>query len=84
MHPLRISVITYNIGNTERWAVREAALRKFLQVFDPDILCVQELRRKSMQFIDRVLAGHRRVEDRFVGWTSESNIYWRDSLFSVI
>ena len=84
MFPARISFITYNIWNTERWAFREPALRKFLEIFDPDVLCLQELRRTSQQVIDRVLAGHERVRDRFSGWTSESNIYWRDSMFSEI
>src|SRR5918911_4147339 len=84
MLPTRISFITYNIWNIERWSFREPALRKFLELFDPDVLCLQELRRRSQQSIDRVLAGHERVRDRFVGWTSESNIYWRASMFSEI
>jgi endonuclease/exonuclease/phosphatase family metal-dependent hydrolase len=82
MFPPRISIITYNIWNTERWDFREPALRKFLEVFDPDVLCVQELRRKSRGFLDSTLAGHRRVHDSFVGWEAQSNIYWRDTLFS--
>lgn len=84
MLPARISIITYNIWNTERWALREPALRKFLELFEPDILCLQELRRKSRALIDEVLATHKRIHDRFVGWTNESNIYWRDALFSEI
>ena len=84
MPPLRINLISYNIWNTERWAFRDPALRKFLEVFDPDVLCLQELRRKTQRFIDTVLSTHDRVRDRFIGWTSESNIYWRRSLFSEI
>jgi endonuclease/exonuclease/phosphatase family metal-dependent hydrolase len=84
MFPTRISIVTYNIWNIERWAFREPALRKFLEVFDPDLLCVQELRRKSRSFLDKALATHRRVHDSFVGWTAQSNIYWRDSLFEEI
>ena len=84
MTPTRINFITYNIWNTERWNVRAPALRKFLELFDPDVLCVQELRRKSRTFLDRAMSGHTRVEDRFVGWALESNIYWRDSIFEEI
>ena len=82
MHPLRINLITYNIWNTERWALRAPALQKFLELFDPDILCLQELRRESRDLIDTVLANHSRVDDPFVGWMAESNIYWRAAMFS--
>jgi endonuclease/exonuclease/phosphatase family metal-dependent hydrolase len=82
MLPTRINFITYNIWNTERWTFREPALRKFLEVFNPDVLCLQELRRRSQQVIDQVLSEHERVRDRFVGWTSESNIYWREGMFA--
>ncbi|HEV7822133.1 MAG TPA: endonuclease/exonuclease/phosphatase family protein [Burkholderiales bacterium] len=84
MLPTRISFITYNIWNTERWAFREPALRKFLEVFNPDVLCLQELRRKSQQVIDEALPDHGRVRDRFIGWMSESNIYWRKGMFAEI
>ncbi len=82
MHPLRISIITYNIWLTKRWDVRAPALRGFLETFDPDILCLQELQQPSRDFIDATLAGHRRVDDPYPGWTTEGNIYWRDSLFA--
>jgi endonuclease/exonuclease/phosphatase family metal-dependent hydrolase len=84
MAPVRINVISYNIWNTERWAQRERALREFMRLFDPDLLCVQELRRKSRRFLDEVLSEHERVNDRFVGWAQESNIYWRASMFEEI
>jgi endonuclease/exonuclease/phosphatase family metal-dependent hydrolase len=81
---LKLSFITYNIWNTERWDVRERALRKFLEVFEPDVLCLQELRRRSRDLIDATLATHDRVKDRFAGWTRESNIYWRRTLLSEV
>ncbi|MGZ8229934.1 MAG: endonuclease/exonuclease/phosphatase family protein [Burkholderiales bacterium] len=84
MSRVRINMISYNIWNTERWARRESALRGFMQIFDPDLLCVQELRRKSQAFLDGVLAHHARVHDRFAGWSLESNIYWRASMFEEI
>jgi endonuclease/exonuclease/phosphatase family metal-dependent hydrolase len=84
MPPLRLNVITYNIWNTERWNFRRDALRKFIELCTPDILCVQELVPKSRDLIDEVLPGHGRVHDRLPGWNRESNIWWRKSLFSEI
>ncbi len=81
MFPARISLVTYNIWLTERWQVRAPALRRFLEVFDPDILCLQELQSASRALIDATLPHHRRVDDPLRGWTTEGNIYWRDSLF---
>jgi endonuclease/exonuclease/phosphatase family metal-dependent hydrolase len=84
MHPLRISIVTYNIWSDIRWDFRKETLRKFLEVFDPDVLCLQELHPVSRELIDSALAGHRRVDDDFSGWTGQSNIYWRDEMFSEI
>ena len=84
MPQLRLNLITYNLWNTERMAVREPALRRFLTLFNPDILCVQELRPQTRNLIDAVLSNHQRVHDRYAGWNRESNIYWRESLFSEI
>lgn len=82
--PTRINCITYNIWNVERWQERAPALGKFLELFDPDVFCVQELRRKTRTFLDGALSGHSRVQDSFGGWALESNIYWRDAMFSEI
>lgn len=82
MFPVRISIVTYNIWLTQRWTVRAPALRKFLDVFDPDVLCLQELQPESRSLIDQALPTHQRVDDPFRGWTTEGNIYWRDALFT--
>jgi endonuclease/exonuclease/phosphatase family metal-dependent hydrolase len=82
MHPLRISIVTYNIWGEERWDFRKEALRRFMTIFDPDILCLQELTQTSRDLLDATLHGHRRIEDGFAGWVQQSNIYWRDTLFS--
>ena len=79
---MRLSIVTYNIWLTERWARRAPALKRFLQLFDPDVLAVQELQPRSRRLIDATLAHHRRVHDRFRGWATESNLYWRASLFT--
>jgi endonuclease/exonuclease/phosphatase family metal-dependent hydrolase len=84
MHPLRISLTTYNIWADFRWDFRQHALTKFVEIFEPDVLCLQELRQISRDALDATLTGHRRVDDAFSGWTKQSNIYWRDTLFAEI
>lgn len=84
MVPSRLSFVTYNLWLTERWPARAPALERFLALFDPDVLCVQELQRPTQEFIDGALRGHDRVSDPFSGWTNESNIYWRKSVFERI
>src|SRR5687768_5858063 len=81
---LRLNVITYNIWSMERWKFREPALRKFLELFDPDVFCGQQLMPRPPNGIREVLSGHDRVHDRLLGWNRESNIWWRASLFSEI
>src|ERR1700674_2979361 len=84
MLPTRISIVTYNIWVTQRWPARAPALERFLALFLPDVLCLQELQRETQQFLDRVLDGHDRVHDPFAGWTSEGNIYWSKALFEKV
>jgi endonuclease/exonuclease/phosphatase family metal-dependent hydrolase len=81
MVPTRLSLITYNLWLTERWPARADALERFLRLFAPDMLCVQELQRPTQEFLDGVLKEHDRVRDPFSGWTNESNIYWSKALF---
>jgi endonuclease/exonuclease/phosphatase family metal-dependent hydrolase len=84
MIPTRLSIITFNIWRTERWPARAPALERFLTLFTPDVLCVQELQRPTQEFLDRVLKGYGRVHDPFPGWTTESNIYWNESVLEEI
>jgi endonuclease/exonuclease/phosphatase family metal-dependent hydrolase len=84
MVPARLSIITCNIWLTERWPARAPALEKFLTLFSPDVLCVQELQRQTQEFLDGVLKDYERVHDPFAGWTNESNIYWRKAPFDKI
>ena len=81
MVPIRLSFITYNLWLTERWPARARALERFLTLFAPDVLCVQELQRPTQEFLDGVLQEHDRVRDPFPGWTNEGNIYWSKALF---
>lgn len=78
----RFVATTYNLWQTTRWDVRTRALESYLQVARPDILCVQELRPQSQALIDATLTGHSRIQDDFVGWTEEGNIYFVDDIFA--
>ena len=84
MHPVRLSIVTYNIWNTMRWDVREPALRQFAELFNPDILCLQELRAETQACLDEAMPGHTRVHDGFEGGTSEGTIYWNRTYFSEV
>ena len=81
MIPVRLSIVTYNIWMTERWPARAPALERFLTLFLPDLLCLQELQHETQVFLDQVLKEFDRVRDPLPGWTSEGNIYWKKSLF---
>jgi endonuclease/exonuclease/phosphatase family metal-dependent hydrolase len=76
MFPIRVSFITLNLWNTFRWDVRRPALGEFLRIYEPDVLCVQELQPETRAFLDEILPGYGRVDDPFPGWTNEGNIYW--------
>jgi endonuclease/exonuclease/phosphatase family metal-dependent hydrolase len=80
--PARISIITCNIWLTRRWARRAPALKRFLRIFDPDILALQELQPRSRRAVDATLPRHERVRDGFRGWAGESNLWWRASMFA--
>jgi endonuclease/exonuclease/phosphatase family metal-dependent hydrolase len=81
MIPTRLSLITCNLWLTKRWPARAPALERFLDLFTPDVFCVQELQGPTQEFLDGVLKEHDRVRDPFPGWTNESNIYWSRALF---
>ena len=72
---------TWNLWKDKNWPQRSDALQKFLRLHDPDVLAVQELSRVVRDLIDVVLPTHERIDDPFVGWESEGNIYWRKEVF---
>jgi endonuclease/exonuclease/phosphatase family metal-dependent hydrolase len=84
MVPSRLSFITCNLWLTERWPARAPALERFLALFTPDVLCVQELQPSTREFLDRILNEHNRIHDPFPGWKNESNIYWSKAIFEKI
>ena len=85
MFPVRLSLVTYNLWNTRRWPERAPALEQFVRLFDPDVLCLQELRPETLSLLDAALPGHRRVhDDSLPGWTCEGNVYWRGELLQEV
>jgi exonuclease III len=84
MFPVRLSFVTYNLWNTVRWPLRAPALQHFVECFQPDIFCVQELRAETQTFLDQVMPKHTRVHDPFPGWTCEGNIYWQHDLLEAV
>jgi endonuclease/exonuclease/phosphatase (EEP) superfamily protein YafD len=82
--PDRISILTYNLWNTQRWPERQAAVEQFFQLYQPDIFGLQELRAETRAALDAALPGYQRVQDDFPGWERESNLYWNDSLFEEV
>lgn len=80
----RISLVTYNLWNTERWPERGPALQHFLTTFGPDILCCQELRSETLHCISDTLTTHDHVKDELPGWICESNIFWNRNYFSEV
>jgi endonuclease/exonuclease/phosphatase (EEP) superfamily protein YafD len=84
LYPIRFTVCSYNLWNDQRWPDRQEPLKQFLQRHLPDILCIQELRPVTCDFVDAVLQDHQRVEDPFAGWQQEGNIYWNEEMFELV
>lgn len=84
MVPVRVSLVTYNLWGTSRWPEREPALQMFCDRYRPDVLCVQELTEQIRDCLDKALPSHARVDDGFVGWTTEGNIWWNQELFDLV
>ena len=71
----RLTAMTLNLWNTQRWPAREAPLRALL-ARSPDVLCVQQLRQPLAAVLDDALPHHERVRDAFPGWEREGNVWW--------
>lgn len=81
---VRFSIVTYNLWNTQRWPERADALGLFLDLYAPDVFCVQELVRETRDFVDERLTNHARIDGEAPGWLTESNIWWRRDLFEYV
>jgi hypothetical protein len=84
VYPLRFSIVSCNLWHTERWDARAPALKRFLDLFQPDLLGVQELTPASSEFLKNALKNHDCVLDPFPGWSREGNIYWNRNLFAAV
>ncbi len=80
----RISLISLNLWNTEHWEQREQCIVSFVQTYDSDIYCFQEVRPKSLKCLDEALPAYIRIEGTEIGWTRENSIYIKKDLFSVL
>jgi exonuclease III len=76
--------MTLNLWNTEKLDQRVDTIKEFFSIYKPDFLCIQELRKTTQTLLDNELIGYKRIEDSFVGWENESNIYYNSELFSEI
>ena len=81
----RISVMTFNmwqvIDSPANWPQRRLPIHECLTTFTPDILCVQEHHPLFHEVIVEALPNHHTIQDDFVGWQHEGNIYWNSTLF---
>lgn len=84
MIPERISIVTYNLWNVERWPEREPAMDNFFKTYNPDIFCIQELRNETMACLEQSLKTHDHVDDVIPGWSCESNIFWNRNYFEEV
>jgi endonuclease/exonuclease/phosphatase family metal-dependent hydrolase len=84
MVPTRLSVMTLNLWRERRWEHREPALRECLGTFEPDVLCLQELRPETRRRLDDFLPDYDRVEASFPGWAEEGNVYWHADRFRAV
>ena len=73
--------MTHNLWGDRYAAERKPALESLYRVRPPDLLATQELRAWSRDAIDSALDDHERIRDDFPGWETQSNLWWRRSLF---
>ncbi|NDL56696.1 endonuclease/exonuclease/phosphatase family protein [Phytoactinopolyspora mesophila] len=83
MRPFTFVAMTYNIWGGHRLTERTRALQSLFKLREPDVFGVQELQPESRVVLDDALPEHSRVEDDFPGWATQSNIWWRDDVFTL-
>ena len=84
-----VTVMTWNVwklgGELHWWEERRPGIEKVVSNFEPDVLCVQELSPQCRDAVDEVLQQkHRRIDDGFEGWVSESNIWYNATIFEEV
>lgn len=81
---MRLSITSLNLWNTEHLAARLDCIKAFLNTFNSDIFCFQEIRPSLISFMDPILSKYNRIEDEDEGWNNESNIYFNKEKFDLI
>ena len=94
MVPLRVNVMTFNVWGNTFWPERRHALQETVLRADPDIVLLQEITPEILEALDDTLTSHSRIrnnaeETGFAriftkGWTTESQIYYRKSMFDLV
>lgn len=84
MSPTTFVAQTHNVWGDHWAAERRAALGRLYSVRQPDLLATQELRPWSRDVLDAALPEHTRVQDEFAGWGSQSNLWWRSTMFEYV
>ncbi|MBI9093726.1 MAG: endonuclease/exonuclease/phosphatase family protein [Sphaerochaeta sp.] len=80
----KISITSLNLWNTEHWSQRETCVVSFVQTYQSDIYCFQEVRSESLAVLDSALPSHQRIQGKEPGWTCESTIYLKKDFCKVI
>jgi endonuclease/exonuclease/phosphatase family metal-dependent hydrolase len=84
MHPFTFLACTYNLWGAVDWGNRSASLERFLEVNQPDVLCIQESTQDACDLIAGALGSHATIVDPFPGWVEEGTIYWNAQLFDLV
>ena len=81
---MRISVVSLNLWNTEHLEKRLPALRSFLSTYDADIFLFQEIRPVLIEEFKSILFNHDYIQDDDLGWSRESNIFYKRDMFTLL
>ena len=83
---MRISITSLNLWNTEELDKRKESLIKFIETYNSDIFCFQEIREELIDLFAPYMDGaYHHIEDaNEMGWKIESNIYFKKDLFKLI
>jgi endonuclease/exonuclease/phosphatase family metal-dependent hydrolase len=78
--------MTFNVWGKELWPSRRESLSAVIGNIKPDIMLLQEISTDILECLDDTLKGHDRVHDigEVVGWETESQIYWRRDMFTLV
>lgn len=81
--------MTFNIWGNEYLSDRTNNLQKILKIINSDIILLQEVTKDNLQIVKNSLPLHNYIqniekEEEKEFWETESNIFWKDSLFTLI